>query len=321
MAESKIPLIAIVGPTASGKTSLAVEICKRINGEAVSCDSMQIYKGMDIATAKPTEEEMQGISHHLIGFLEPDEVFSVAKYCEAAGEIIRDIHSRGKNAVLVGGTGLYYSSLVDNIEFLPEETDFAYREELKKRAETEGAQSLLDELASIDPEAASRLHENNLGRIIRALEIYKTTGKTITMQNEASRLNPSPYNVVAICLDSADRQFLYDRINRRVDLMLEAGLLEEAKEFFENPLGRTAKQAIGYKELNPYFSGEKTLDECIDNLKMQTRRYAKRQLTWFRRDKKIRFFNIDEYSDSESLVEAVIGIIGEEEEKWKTKTD
>ncbi len=321
MAESKIPLIAIVGPTASGKTSLAVELCKRLNGEAVSCDSMQIYKGMDIATAKPTEEEMQGIPHHLIGFLEPDEVFSVAKYCETAGEIIRDIHSRGKRAVLVGGTGLYYSSLVDNIEFLPEETDFAYREELKKRAETEGAQSLLDELSQIDPEAAKKLHANNLGRIIRALEIYKTTGKTITMQNEASRLNPSPYNVVAICLDSADRQFLYDRINRRVDMMLEAGLLEEAKEFFDKPLGRTAKQAIGYKELNPYFSGEKTLDNCIDNLKMQTRRYAKRQLTWFRRDGKIRFINIDEYSDKESLVNAVIGIIGEEEEKWKQKTD
>lgn len=321
MAESKIPLIAIVGPTASGKTSLAVELCKRLNGEAVSCDSMQIYKGMDIATAKPTEEEMQGIPHHLIGFLEPDEVFSVAKYCETAGEIIRDVHSRGKRAVLVGGTGLYYSSLVDNIEFLSEETDFAYREELKKRAETEGAQSLLDELSQIDPEAAKKLHANNLGRIIRALEIYKTTGKTITMQNEASRLNPSPYNVVAICLDSADRQFLYDRINLRVDLMLEAGLLEEAKEFFDKPLGRTAKQAIGYKELNPYFSGEKTLDECIDNLKMQTRRYAKRQLTWFRRDEKIRFINIDEYSDKESLVNAVIGIIGEEEEKWKQKTD
>ena len=162
MAESKIPLIAIVGPTASGKTSLAVALCKAIGGEAVSCDSMQIYKGMDIATAKPTEEEMQGIPHHLIGFLEPDEVFSVAKYCETAGEIIRDIHSRGKRAVLVGGTGLYYSSLVDNVEFLPEETDFEYREELKKRAGTEGAQVLLDELASIDPEAASKLHENNL---------------------------------------------------------------------------------------------------------------------------------------------------------------
>lgn len=311
MAESKIPLIAIVGPTASGKTSLAVEICKRINGEAVSCDSMQIYEGMDIATAKPTDEEMQGIPHHLIGFAKPDEVYSVAKYCESAKAIIEDINSRGKRAVLVGGTGLYYSSLVDNVEFLPEETDFAYREELKKRAETEGAQALLDELASVDPEAASRLHVNNLGRIIRALEIYRTTGKTITMQNEASKLNPSPFEVVAVCLDARDRQFLYDRINLRVDLMLEAGLLEEARAFYDNPLGRTAKQAIGYKELNPYFAGEKTLDECIDNLKMQTRRYAKRQLTWFRRDERINFVFIDDYPDLDALADSVMKIIGE----------
>ncbi len=311
MAESKIPLIAIVGPTASGKTSLAVEICRRINGEAVSCDSMQIYEGMDIATAKPTQEEMQGIPHHLIGFVKPDEVYSVAKYCESARSIVEDINARGKRAVLVGGTGLYYSSLVDNVEFLPEETDFAYREELKRRAETEGAQTLLDELAAIDPEAASRLHANNLGRIIRALEIYRTTGKTITMQNEASKLNPTPFETVTICLDAHDRQFLYDRINLRVDLMLEAGLLEEAKAFYDNPLGRTAKQAIGYKELNPYFAGEKTLDECVDNLKMQTRRYAKRQLTWFRRDERINFVFIDDYPDFNSLADSVMKIIGE----------
>ena len=311
MAESKIPLIAIVGPTASGKTSLAVEICRRINGEAVSCDSMQIYEGMDIATAKPTQEEMQGIPHHLIGFVKPDEVYSVAKYCESARSIVEDINARGKRAVLVGGTGLYYSSLVDNVEFLPEETDFAYREELKRRAETEGAQTLLDELAAIDPEAASRLHANNLGRIIRALEIYRTTGKTITMQNEASKLNPTPFETVTICLDARDRQFLYDRINLRVELMLEAGLLEEAKAFYDNPLGRTAKQAIGYKELNPYFAGEKTLDECVDNLKMQTRRYAKRQLTWFRRDERINFVFIDDYPDFNSLADSVMKIIGE----------
>lgn len=309
MEESKIPLIAFVGPTASGKTSLAVEICKRYGAEAVSCDSMQIYKGMDIATAKPTVEEMQGIPHHLIGFVNPDEVFSVAKYCETAKDIIFDIHSRGKKAVLVGGTGLYYSSLVDNIEFLQEETDFEYREMLKKRAETYGAQSLLDELQKIDPDAASQLHINNLGRIIRALEIHHTTGKTKTNQNEESRNNPSPFVTAAICLDARNRQFLYDRINKRVDIMLENGLLEEAREFFESPLGRTARQAIGYKELNPYFCGEKTLDDCVENLKMQTRRYAKRQLTWFRRDERIKFLYIDDYSSSEDLVDAACDII------------
>lgn len=306
MAESKIPLIAIVGPTASGKTSLTVELCKAIGGEAVSCDSMQIYKGMDIATAKPTHEEMQGIPHHLIGFAEPDEVFSVAKYCEYAKNIISDIHSRGKKAVLVGGTGLYYSSLVDNVEFLPEDTDFEYREMLKSRAEKEGAQVLLDELAAVDPEAASRLHPNNLGRIIRALEIYRTTGKTITEQNELSRSNETPFETVSFCLDARDRQFLYDRINRRVDIMLESGLEAEARAFFENPLGRTARQAIGYKELYPYFAGEKSFEECIENLKMQTRRYAKRQLTWFRRDERMNFIFIDDYADTDEVLRAVL---------------
>lgn len=309
MAESKIPLIAIIGPTASGKTSLAVEICKRINGEAVSCDSMQIYKGMDIATAKPTEEEMQGIPHHLIGFVEPDEPFSVYKYCEKAKAAIEDIASRDKKAVLVGGTGLYFNSLVDNIEYLPDETNLDYREELKKRAETEGAEVLLSELREIDPEAAEKLHINNVGRIIRALEIYYATGKTKSEQNELSKRNPSPFRLTAICLDARDRQFLYNRINKRVDIMLESGLLKEAESFLNSPLGNTAKQAIGYKELTPYFSGEKTLDECIDNLKMQTRRYAKRQLTWFRRDERMNYLYIDEYESLDSLVEAALKII------------
>lgn len=309
MAEYKIPLIAVVGPTASGKTSLAVNVCKRYCAEAVSCDSMQIYKGMDIATAKPTEEEMQGIPHHMIGFLSPDESFSVAKYCETARDIIVNINNRGKIAVLVGGTGLYYTSLVDNIEFLPEETDFEYREKLKRQAEEFGSQFLLDKLFEVDPDAAKDLHVNNLGRIIRALEIYHTTGKTKTMQNSESLKNPSPFEVTPICLDARDRQFLYDRINKRVDLMLETGLLEEAKTFFEQNIGRTAAQAIGYKELEPYFKNEKSLDECIENLKMQTRRYAKRQLTWFRRDSRMNFLYIDDYSCSNDLLEAACQII------------
>ena len=309
MAESKIPLIAVVGPTASGKTSLAVELCKRYGAEAVSCDSMQIYKGMDIATAKPTVEEMQGIPHHLIDFVSPDEPFSVAKYCEYAKSAISDIFKRNKKTVLVGGTGLYYSSLTENIEFLPEETDFEYREMLKKRAESEGAQVLLDELTAVDPEAAKSLHINNLGRIIRALEIHHTTGKTKTMQNEHSKQTPSPFNTVTICLDARDRQFLYDRINRRVDIMLECGLLKEAEDFLESELGRTAKQAIGYKELSPYFEGLKSLDECVENLKMQTRRYAKRQLTWFRRNEKTNFLYIDDYVNGRELLEAACDII------------
>ncbi len=309
MAESKIPLAAIVGPTASGKTSLAVEVCKKIGGEAVSCDSMQIYKGMDIATAKPTADEMGGIPHHLIDFLEPDAVYSVAKYCEDARNAINGIISRGKKPVLVGGTGLYYSSLVDNIDFLPQETDFEYRAKLRQIAEEKGAQVLLDELHSVDPEAAQTLHINNVGRIIRALEIYHTTGKTKTQQNELSRLKPSEFELTAICLDARDRQFLYDRINRRVDIMLKNGLLEEAEESFRSDLGKTACQAIGHKELYPYFKNEKSLDDCIETLKMQTRRYAKRQLTWFRRDERIRFLYIDDYTSSDELLQAAIGII------------
>lgn len=309
MAESKIPLIAVVGPTASGKTSLAVSLCKALNGEAVSCDSMQIYKGMDIATAKPTKEEMQGIVHHLMGFLEPDEGYSVAKYCEDAKLIIEDIRSRGKIPILVGGTGLYYSSLVDNIQFFPEETDFEYRDMPKLRAEKEGADILLEELKAVDPDAAASLDVGNLGRIIRALEIVHTTGKTKTEQNRLSRLKPSPFKLTAICLDARDRQLLYNRINKRVDLMLEAGLLEEAKEYFASNIGRTAAQAIGYKELQPYFHGKKSLEECIETLKMQTRRYAKRQLTWFRRDERIKFIYIDDYQNGEELLNAALEII------------
>lgn len=309
MAESKIPLIAVVGPTASGKTSLAVEICKYYGAEAVSCDSMQIYKGMDIATAKPTVEEMQGIPHHLIGFLPPNEQFSVAMYCEMAKKSISDIYSRGKKAVLVGGTGLYYSSLVDNIEFIPQKTDFEYREQLKNEAEKYGAQRLLDKLYEIDPESARELHVNNLGRIIRALEIYHTTGKTKTLQNIESQKNPSLYDVTSICLDARDRQVLYDRINKRVDIMLEMGLLDETRKFFESEIGKTAAQAIGYKELESFIKNEKSLEECIENLKMQTRRYAKRQLTWFRRDTRMNFLYIDDYSSSDALFTDAIKII------------
>ncbi len=309
MAESKIPLIAIVGPTASGKTSLGVSVCEALNGEVVSCDSMQIYKGMDIATAKPTAEEMNGIKHHLIDFVDPCEIYSVAKYCEDAKVVINDIHSRNKTAVLVGGTGLYYSSLVDNIEFLPEETDFEYREMLKKRAETEGPQVLLDELALIDPQAASKLHANNVGRVIRALEIYKTTGKTITMQNELSRQNSADFDLTAICLDARNRQYLYDRINKRVDIMIQNGLIEEVEKSYNSDLGRTARQAIGHKELYPYFSGEKTLEDCVENLKMQTRRYAKRQLIWFRRDERIKFLYIDDYESFDALFADALNLI------------
>ncbi len=315
MAEYSNELIAVVGPTASGKTALGVEICKEFGGEVVSCDSMQIYKGMDISTAKPTEEEMRGVPHHLIGFADSDKKFSVAEYCDLARAAIADIQSRGRLPVLVGGTGLYYSSLVDNISFIEEDTDFEYREALKKRSEAEGAKVLLDELAAIDPEAAAGFHENNLGRIIRALEIYHATGRTKTEQERLSRLEPSPYKLIAIGLDARSREFLYERINRRVDMMLENGLVEEAEKFFESKPSGTAVQAIGCKELKPFIDGKAGLEECVETLKMQTRRYAKRQLTWFRRDERIHFLYIDDYGSAGELVEAAENYIRKERER------
>ncbi len=315
MAEYSNELIAVVGPTASGKTAVGVSVCKEFSGEVVSCDSMQIYRGMDISTAKPTAAEMQGVPHHLIDFVSPDEKFSVAQYCGLAKDTVADIAKRGRLPVLVGGTGLYYSSLVDNISFTEGKTDFAYREFLKSRAESEGAQALLEELRLLDPRAAETLHVNNVGRIIRALEIYHSTGKTKTEQDLLSRSSPSPYKLTAVGLDAKNRDYLYDRINSRIDRMLESGLEEEARRFYEKYPSGTASQAIGCKELLPYFKGEASLDECVEKLKMQTRRYAKRQLTWFRRDERIHFFFIDEYDSFDSLACAVNDYIRKEREK------
>lgn len=312
MAEcSKIPVIAVVGPTASGKTALAVGLALRYGGEVVSADSMQIYKGMDISTAKPTSDELRSVPHHLIDFLPPHTTFSVADYCEAAKRCIDDITSCGKTVVLCGGTGLYVSSLLENIYFAGSGADSELRSKLKRRAETEGAEQLLKELFSFDPETASSLHVNNVGRIIRAIELYRTTGVTMSEQKRLSKRNPSPFNACVICLDAKERSFLYDRINRRVDKMLCDGLLGEAKEFYENRSDGTACQAIGCKELVPFFAGEITLDEAVQNVKRATRRYAKRQLTWFNRMDGIKKIYIDEYQSGEGVLEAAAEIVKE----------
>lgn len=305
---NKIKIAAVVGPTASGKTRLAVDLCRRLNGEAVSCDSMQIYKYMDIATAKPTADEMCGVAHHMIDFLEPTEKYSVAAYCDDAEKCIADILSRNKLPLIVGGTGLYYSSLIDGITFADESDDTTVRDNLEKRCETEGIQALHNELSEIDPESARVLHINNRGRIIRALEVYYKTGVTMSEQQRRSRLMQSKFDCTAICLDAKDRQFLYDRIDRRVDIMIENGLVEETRRFLSGELGKTASQAIGYKELKPYIDGEISLDEAADNLKRATRRYAKRQLTWFRRDERINRLYIDEQPYDE-LIEKAVEII------------
>lgn len=280
----KTKVIAVVGPTASGKTSLAVEIAKAVGGEIISADSMQIYKGMFIATAQPSEEEKQGIPHHLISIIDPSETYSVAQFVSDAKKCIDDIVSRGNVPVIAGGTGLYIDSLLYGIDFgfVPDNSEM--RDKLKDRLEKEGAEKLLSELRQIDPETADTLHVNNAGRILRALEVYYLTGETISEQKRKSREKGSDYDSLYIYIEYADRQKLYDRIEKRVDIMVDMGLLEEAENFISLGEETTAKQAIGYKELKPYFRSECTLGEALDNLKKETRHYAKRQMTWFRRN-------------------------------------
>ncbi len=300
----KIKIIAVVGPTASGKTSLAVKLAKKFDGEVISADSMQIYKGMDIATAKPDAEETSGIPHHLISIISPDEEFSVSRFCNLAGEAVKDIVSRGKVPVLAGGTGLYVDNFLGNTTFLENTKNDAIRKELNERVQKEGTESLYNELKEKDPSAAEKIHPNNALKIIRALEIFYSSGMTLTNQNELSHLNESPYESLIIGLNATDRDFLYDRINRRVDIMVEMGLLEETKKFYETETASTACQAIGYKEMKPYLDGLISLDEAKDNLKQATRRYAKRQLTWFRRNEKTKWLNIDEFTPDELINEA-----------------
>jgi len=309
----KISIICVVGPTASGKTALSIALAKKYSAEIVSCDSMQIYKDMDIGTAKPSAEEMDGVPHHLIGFLDCDKSFSVAQYVKLAAEAIADIRNRGKNVVLVGGTGLYFSSLIDNIVFTEQDSDPKLRAELEELAKEQCGERLLEILRELDPEIAEKLHPNNLGRIIRAIEVCKTTGTTMTEQQRIAREQESDYDPLIIGLDFSDRQKLYDRINLRVDLMLENGLMSENRRLLDSNLSKTAFQAIGFKEFLPYLNGSATLDECAENLKMQTRRYAKRQLTWFRRDGRINWIYIDELDGFGQVFDCACDIIDQSE--------
>lgn len=300
----KIKIVAVVGPTASGKTSLAVKLAQKFDGEVISADSMQVYKGMDIATAKPDTEEMAGVPHHLISVISPDEEFSVSRFKDMANEAARDIASRGKLPVLAGGTGLYVDCFLGNTKFLENTKNDEVRKMLSCRIEKEGTESLYNELKEKDPSAAEKIHPNNSLKIVRALEVFYSSGKTLTTQNELSHSEESPYESFIIGLNAADREALYDRINRRVDIMAENGLVEETKKFFETKTASTACQAIGYKELKPFLDGLISLDEAKENLKQATRRYAKRQLTWFRRNEKINWLNIDEFSPEELVLQA-----------------
>ncbi len=305
------PLLVIVGPTASGKTGLAVECALALNGEVVSADSMQIYKGMSIATAKPSKDEMQGVPHHLVDFLDVTESYSVADFVRDANKEIDEIYSKNRLPILAGGTGLYVDSLVNNLQFTEEKTDEALRQSLNEKLERIGAEKMLEELSRFDPEAASRLHPNNKKRIIRAFEVYISTGKTLTQAQYEATLQDSRFDALFIGINYKNRETLYNRIDRRIDLMLEQGLEEEAREYYSLPKKATASQAIGYKELKPYFDGEISLDEAVDNLKLATRHYAKRQLTWFRKNEKINWFYPDGYTSSEEFYGSVIKFIKE----------
>ena len=282
---TKPKVIVICGPTASGKTALSIELAKKINGEIVSCDSMQIYKDMDIGTAKPTIEEMQGIKHYMLDFVSPDERYSVADYKKQAKQAIREIIEKGKVPIVVGGTGLYVDSLIYEIEYQDIEFDEKYRKQLEEKSEKEGLEVLYNEAKKIDPEAITKISQNDKKRILRILEIYNATGKNKTEQEKESRKNEVEfdYKVYAI---SWDREKLYDRINQRVDIMIDQGLIEEVQKIYSKyNKFPTAMQGLGYKEVLEYLEGKCNKQEMIDKIKQETRRYAKRQLTWFRKNK------------------------------------
>lgn len=288
-----IKALFIVGPTASGKTSLSIELAKKFGGEIISADSMQIYKGIHIASAAPDMEEREGIPHHLIEFLSLEDEFSVAEYVKLARECIKEVSSRGKLPIIVGGTGLYISSLLDNIEFAEHSANTELRKNLEEQFDKLGGGEMLKLLTKFDKDSALRLHPNNRRRIIRAFEIFEQTGKTITEQNILSKQNDSDIEPLVIGINFENRELLYERINKRVDIMLENGLLEEAKANYCGNAKSGAFQAIGHKELYGYIEGKCSLTDATEQLKQQTRRYAKRQLTWFRRDDRINWFYPD----------------------------
>ena len=295
----KTKIICVVGATASGKTDLAVKLAKAVDGEIISADSMQVYKNMPIATAVATKEEQDGVPHHLVEFLDTDQTFSVADFVEHAKVLIDEITARGRVPIVAGGTGLFVDSLVKNISFSQVGSNAEIRNELAEKSNEE----LFEKLLELDPKSAENIHPNNRKRVIRALELCMS-GTSKTEQNENSMLIDSPYDALYIGIGYQDRQKLYDRINKRVDLMLEAGLENEARQMLGKQ-GLTARQAIGHKELQPYIDGNITLDEAVEGLKRETRRYAKRQLTWFRRNENINWLYADEMSRDELVEKAV----------------
>lgn len=305
-------VICIVGPTASGKTGLAIELAKKYNAEIISADSMQIYKGLNVGTAKVTEEEAQGIPHHIIDVCNVEDKFSVADFKQMCYDKIEEIHSRGKNVIIAGGTGLYVNAVVYNMNFKDEDIDESYRKELETIALTEGKEKLYEMLVKLDPESAKQIHMNNVKRVIRAIEIASKTNtlKSVHMQQEKERIETekSKYDFIVFCIEH-EREYLYNRINLRVDLMLKDGVVEEAKKVYDMklPKDNTCMQAIGYKEFFPYFEGKSSLEDCVDVLKTETRRYAKRQMTWF--NNKLNTIKLVGSKPKDELVEEILSYI------------
>ena len=304
----KPKVIVICGPTASGKTSLSISLAKKINGEIVSCDSMQIYKEMDIGSAKPTVEEMQEIKHYLVDFVSPEKRYSVSEYKEDASKAIEEIINKGKTPIIVGGTGLYLNSLIYNIQYNEMEVDLNYRRELEKEAEEYGLEVLYNRAKEIDPEAMEKVSANDKKRITRVLEIYNATGRNKTELEKKSR-KEVPYNYLIFGINM-ERSILYDRINKRVDIMLEQGLIEEVKNLINKYSNMpTAMQGLGYKEVKEFLDGNISKEEMIEKIKMESRRYAKRQITWFKRIENIIW--LDGLNKTEENVNSIMEVYGE----------
>lgn len=312
MDKSMKPLIILTGPTAVGKTALSIGLAKAVNGEIISADSMQVYRKMNIGTAKIEPSEMQGVRHHLIDILDPGEEFNVVLFKKYALDAMEDIYSRGKIPVIVGGTGFYIQALLYDIDFEDNDNDMSYREELQRLAAEKGNSYIHDMLFKVDSESAEKIHENNVKRVIRALEFYRKTGMKISEHNETEAQKESPYNFEYFVLND-DRSKLYDRIDRRIDIMLEQGLIDEVRQLVSEGYSRdlVSMQGLGYKEIIDYIQGRCSLDEAVYTLKRDTRHFAKRQITWFKREKHVTWVNKNEYESESRILEYMLNRLRE----------
>ena len=311
----KKPLIVLTGPTAVGKTSLSISLAKAVNGEIISADSMQVYKGMDIGSAKIRKEEMQGVTHYLVDILEPEEEFHIVKFQELAKAALEEIYAKGKIPILVGGTGFYIQAVTRDIDFTQAEQETSYREELEQFAKEKGAEYLHEKLREVDSKSAENIHANNVKRVIRALEFYHQNGTPISEHNEEQKQQTSPYNLAYFVL-TAPREILYERIDRRVDQMMEEGLLEEVKSLRERGChrGMVSMQGLGYKEILAYLEGEYPLEEAVRILKRDTRHFAKRQPTWFRREQDVIWVDKEQFHWNEAeILEYMMSVLKEQD--------